>query len=176
VPGPPTPPPRLTVLGPGCAPDAVLGAFPASLRDRVTVVARTGEEGVIDAYRRHDMLVAPSTYEGFGMVVLEAMSQRLPVIATPVGCAPALVADGETGVLVPPRDGAALASAITRLAGDASLRNRLAEAGFQRVRGMTWRATALETLACYERALARGPRPIAPRPDKRAAAAMERGG
>ena len=39
------------------------------------------------AYRRHDVLAWPSTYEGFGMVLLEAMSQRLPVVATPVGCA-----------------------------------------------------------------------------------------
>ena len=45
-------------------------------------------------YRRHDALLFPSTYEGFGMVVIEAMSQRLPVIATPLGCARSLVRDG----------------------------------------------------------------------------------
>ena len=96
----------------------------------------------------------PSTYEGFGMVVLEAMTQRLPVIATPVGAARSLIVDGRSGLLVPPRDGAALADAIGRLMNDASLRLRLAEGAFERVSGMTWTATARHTLEVYARARA----------------------
>ena len=49
-------------------------------------------------YRRHDALLWTSSYEGFGLVLLEAMSQRLPVIATPAGCAATLVRDGQTGI------------------------------------------------------------------------------
>jgi D-inositol-3-phosphate glycosyltransferase len=109
---------------------------------------------VMSAYRRHDALVWPSTYEGFGMVVIEAMSQRLPVIATPVGCATFLVNDGKTGLTVQPRRPDLLAAAIKRMMSDCNLRLRLADAAFDCVKHMTWRRTADETLATYARAIA----------------------
>lgn len=151
-------PPRLTVLGPGVAEEAVLASFAEEARPHVRVLPRADEAEVVRRYRAHDLLVSPSTYEGFGMVLLEAMSQRLPVVATPVGCAPALVRDGETGLRVPPRDPAALAAALRRLLADAGLRRRLAAAAFEQVRGMTWRAAAEQTLEIYESALCRRPR------------------
>lgn len=147
-------PPRLTVLGPGLPEDAVLAAFSERARPLVTVVPRTGEDEVMGHYREHDALVMTSTYEGFGMVVVEAMSQRLPVIATPVGCAPALLAEG-AGILVPPRDPAALAEAARRLLADAPLRRRLGAAAHDRVRGMSWTATARRTVEVYQAALER---------------------
>ena len=55
-------------------------------------------------YRRHDLLICPSTYEGFGLVILEAMSQRLPVVTTAGWIfARSIVRDGQTGRLVPLR-------------------------------------------------------------------------
>lgn len=146
-------PPRLTVLGPGLPEDAVLAAFPERARPLVTVVPRTSEDEVMRHYREHDALVMTSTYEGFGMVIVEAMSQRLPVIATPVGCAPALLADGG-GILVPPRDPAAIAAAARRLLADPVLRRGLGAAAHARVRGMTWTATAQSALDVYEEARA----------------------
>jgi glycosyltransferase involved in cell wall biosynthesis len=104
-------------------------------------------------YRTHDVLLMTSTYEGFGMVVVEAMSQRLPVVATAVGCAPSLLADGRAGVLVPPRDPAAVAAAIRRLMSDPALRRRMGDAGHERVGGMSWTATAEATLRVYESAV-----------------------
>ena len=145
-------PPGLTVLGPGLPEEAVLGAFPDEARRHVTVIPRAGEDEVMRHYRVHDVLVMPSTYEGFGMVAVEAMSQRLPVVATPVGCAPALIRDGETGLLVPSRDPAALASALRRLLADADLRRAIAGRAFETVRGMTWTETARRTLEVYEAA------------------------
>jgi D-inositol-3-phosphate glycosyltransferase len=97
----------------------------------------------------------PSSYEGFGMVVLEAMSQRLPVVATPVGCATMLVRDGETGVTVATRDSGALADALAHMLSDPDLRVRLADAAFQHARTMTWTRTAEATIAVYERARAK---------------------
>jgi glycosyltransferase involved in cell wall biosynthesis len=152
--------PRLTVLGPGLPEGAVLAAFPPEARPRVTVVPRVSEDEVMRHYREHDALVMCSTYEGFGMVVVEAMSQRLPVVATPVGCAPLLVRDGDTGLLVPPRDPAALAAALRRLLGDADLRRRLAERAFAAVRGMTWAATAVRTVEVYDAAIREARRSI----------------
>jgi glycosyltransferase involved in cell wall biosynthesis len=119
----------------------------------VTITGRVPEEQVMDAYRSHDVLAWPSTYEGFGMVVVEAMSQGLPVVATPVGCARTLIDDGRTGLLVEPRDPAALATALARMLADGDLRKRCAAAALARVRTMTWRQTALGTLSVYERAL-----------------------
>jgi glycosyltransferase involved in cell wall biosynthesis len=87
------------------------------------------------------------------MVVVEAMSQRLPVIATSVGGAPALLADG-AGILIPPRDGAAIADAVRRVLHDSALRRRLGDAGHQRVAAMSWTATAERTVECYEAAVA----------------------
>ena len=146
-------PPRLTVLGPGLAEDAVLAAFPAGARPLVTVVPRAPEDEVMRHYREHAVLAVPSTYEGFGMVVVEAMSQRLPVVATPVGCAPLLVGGGRGGILVPPRDPGALAAALRRLLADPALRRAMGGRGFEAVRGMTWRATAERTLQTYAAAI-----------------------
>jgi glycosyltransferase involved in cell wall biosynthesis len=84
------------------------------------------------------------------------MSQRLPVVATSVGCARALVQHDRTGIVVPPRDPAALAAALTRVLADSTLRTRLADAAFETVRDMTWARTAEATLAVYKRARANG--------------------
>jgi glycosyltransferase involved in cell wall biosynthesis len=73
-------------------------------------------------------------------------------VATPVGCAPAVVRDGENGVCVRARDARALAAAARRLMGDALLRERLGNAARDRVKSMTWHATALRTLDAYARA------------------------
>ena len=146
---------KLTVLGGGVPDAAILESFSPDARPRITIVGRVTEPDVMAAYRTHDVLVWPSTYEGFGMVVIEAMSQRLPVVATPVGCARTLVAHGKTGLLVPPRDPAALAAALTDILNDRALRDRLADAAFAQVRDMTWTSTAKRTLASYTRALER---------------------
>ena len=145
----------LTVLGPGVPADDVLRCFPAAARPLVTVVERVPEEQVIQAYRAHDLLVFPSTYEGFGLVVLEAMSQRLPVIATAVGCAASLVADGRTGALVRERDAVGLAGTVARLMDDPVERQRLAANAWSLVQHMSWRDTATRTVAIYRAALGR---------------------
>ena len=144
----------LTVLGPGMPRESVLPAFDPSVRDFVTVIDRAPEERVMAEYRRHDVLAFPSTYEGFGLVVIEAMSQRLPVVATPVGCAASLVRDGETGYRVPPRDGEALASAIARVLDEPERARSVASRARDAVSGLTWRATAERTLGLYRSTLA----------------------
>jgi glycosyltransferase involved in cell wall biosynthesis len=143
----------LTILGGGVSSRDVLAAFPDRTRPHVTVIDRVAEEQVVLEYRRHDLLVFPSTYEGFGLVVLEAMSQGLPVIATPVGCAPDIVRDGDTGVLVPSRDSTALADAVIRLMDSPRDRERIGANGAAAVSAMSWRRTAERTVAAYRRAL-----------------------
>lgn len=143
----------LTVLGPGMPAEQVRSQFPPDVSRHITVLERMPEDGVIEQYRRHDLLVFPSTYEGFGLVVIEAMAQGLPVVATPVGCAASLVRDGVNGRLVPPRDARALASAIRELLEQPGLRARMGAEAARTVADMSWRATAARTIACYRRAL-----------------------
>lgn len=147
-------PVRLTVLGPGVHRETVLAAFAPAVREFVTVIDRAAEDRVMSEYRRHDVLAFPSTYEGFGLVVIEAMSQRLPVVATPAGCAAALVRDGDTGYRVPPRNADALASAILRVLDNPDEARRVASRARDAVSGFTWRATALQTLDLYRSTLA----------------------
>jgi len=100
-----------------------------------------GGERVVLAGRRDDVpallaeadvLALPSWVEGLPLVVLEAMAQATPVVASRVGGIPELVVDGETGLLVPPRDVAALARALDSLLADPAHSRRLGEAGRRR--------------------------------------------
>ena len=144
---------NLTILGGAVAPDIIQSAFPAEARTLLTVVDRVPEDAVMTAYREHDVLAWSSTYEGFGMVIVEAMSQRLPIVATPSGCASSLIHHERTGLSVPPRDGAALAAALERMLSDRDLARRCADAAFEQVRGMTWTRTAERTLEVYRKAM-----------------------
>ena len=83
------------------------------------------------------------------------MAYGRPVVASAVGGLPDLVRDGETGLLVPPRDPAALRAAIERLLGDADLRTRLGIAAREHVRELCdWDHVTAQTIAVYERAVA----------------------
>jgi glycosyltransferase involved in cell wall biosynthesis len=144
---------NLTILGGAVPAETIQSAFPVEARALLTIVDRVPEDAVMAAYREHDVLAWSSTYEGFGMVIVEAMSQRLPVVATPVGCASSLVQHERTGLSVPPRDPAALAAALERMLAERALANRCAEAAFEQVRGMTWTRTAERTLEVYRKAM-----------------------
>jgi glycosyltransferase involved in cell wall biosynthesis len=144
---------NLTILGGGVPAATIRAGFSADAQRSVTVVDRVPEADVIAAYRAHDVMAFTSSYEGFGMVLLEAMTQRLPVVSTPVGCARALVTHERTGLVVPCRDAGALAAALGRMLDDRALRTSLAERAFDSVRDMTWTRSAIATLAVYERAL-----------------------
>lgn len=82
-----------------------------------------------------DLLVLPSRNEGMGRVIVEAQAAGLPVVATRVGGIPDLVADGRTGLLVPPGDPAALAAAVRSLHGDRETFLRMKDATQGRVAG-----------------------------------------
>jgi glycosyltransferase involved in cell wall biosynthesis len=84
----------------------------------------------------------PSEQEGFGIVFLEAMASGLPVVSTTAAAIPEVVLDGQTGLLVPPRDVPALAEALLRLLGDPALVARLRAGGRQHVRRFSWEQVA----------------------------------
>jgi glycosyltransferase involved in cell wall biosynthesis len=106
---------------------------------------------------RASVLVHPVRWEGFGLALLEAMLASLPVVATRVSSIPEIVADGETGVLVPPDDASALAAAVNRVHENPGV---YGERGRARASAeFSVAKMADRTLAVYETALNRtGPR------------------
>ena len=81
-----------------------------------------------------DAFAMPSIWEGFGIVLLEAMAAARPIVASRVATIPEVVEDGETGLLVPPGDAAVLADALAWLADSPAEARAMGEAGRQRLR------------------------------------------
>lgn len=80
-----------------------------------------------------DIFLMPSLWEGFGLVLLEAMSWRIPVIATQVSAIPEIIIPNESGLLVPPENVAALAAALRLLLADRPLRRHIGLTGMDRM-------------------------------------------
>ena len=116
--------------------------------------------GFVSPTRLHELLdraaivACPSRREGFGVVCLEAMAHGRPVVASAVGGLRDLVVDGETGLLVPPRDAPALRAALERLLHDRELRRSLGAAARERARReFGWDAHVERTLDVYAAAV-----------------------
>jgi glycosyltransferase involved in cell wall biosynthesis len=106
-------------------------------------------------YSAADVAVTTPWYEPFGLTPLEAMACGRPVIGSAVGGITFTIKDGETGLLVPPRDPEALAARLQRLLGQPDLRRRMGLAARKRVeREFSWPIVALRTGALYDKTLA----------------------
>jgi glycosyltransferase involved in cell wall biosynthesis len=124
------------------------------IRERVDLRGRVDRRSVPALLRSSDVVVCAPWFESFSLAAVEAMSVGLPVVASAVGGLVDAVVDGETGLLVPPRDPGAIASAIRTLLEDRSLRMRMGGAGARRARAhYTWEAVARSAEAGYERML-----------------------
>lgn len=96
-----------------------------------------------------DLLAAPSRWEGFGLMLVEAMAAGVPIVASDVGGIPDVVR--HAAYLVSPDDPAALADALSRLAGNPSCRTALVEAGRGRAAHFSWDRTASRVAKVYDR-------------------------
>ena len=111
-------------------------------------------EDVPALMRRFDVFVLPSLWEGLPNAALEAQAASRPVVATAVDGTPEAVEDGKTGLLVPPRDPAAMAHAIASLLADPGRRKSMGDAGRERVaRVFGMERMVAETERLYEEAL-----------------------
>jgi glycosyltransferase involved in cell wall biosynthesis len=117
-------------------------------------VRRTGyvsEEQLIGLYNRAELFVYPSTFEGFGLPVIEAMACGTPVLTSNTSALPEIA--GDAAVTVNPYDEDAIGDGLRRLLKDDALRSRLRVAGLLRARDFSWRAVAERTAQAYARAL-----------------------
>jgi glycosyltransferase involved in cell wall biosynthesis len=143
---------RLVLAGiPGWGQEQVAGAVEAlKVGHRVIFTDKVSNLELASLYSRASIFALPSLYEGFGIPLVEAMSFGIPSVA---GSTPALAElGGDATLLVDPKSSEELAEALTRLATDQALRDRLTVASEARAAGYTWSRTARLTRAAYEKA------------------------
>jgi glycosyltransferase involved in cell wall biosynthesis len=118
---------------------------------RVFFTGMRSKDELRDYYGVGDVVVTTPWYEPFGLTPLEAMACGRPVIGANVGGIAFTVAHGETGLLVPPREPAALAKSLAELLGDPQRRDALGRAARRRVEAsFTWPEVAARTAALYD--------------------------
>jgi glycosyltransferase involved in cell wall biosynthesis len=100
-------------------------------------------------YSAASVLAYPSTYEGFGLPILEAFACETPVVTSTASSLPEVA--GDAALLVPPADVEALSSALRRAVEDAALRRQLVAAGLERVKRFSWEKSARQLLGHYQR-------------------------
>ncbi len=116
----------------------------AGVADSVTVTGWIPRGGLVSPYAGALAFIYPSTFEGFGMPVLEAMAASIPVACSDI---PPLREVGADAVLYfDPLDEAGIAAALERIVADTALRATLAKAGPERARKFTWERAAERTL------------------------------
>jgi glycosyltransferase involved in cell wall biosynthesis len=118
---------RAVIAGDGDAAPYRAEVARLGLAERVTFPGWLGEGETHEHLARAAMLVLPSEAEGLPMAVVEAFAWGVPVISTPVGSTPDILHDGVEGLMIPVGDAEALAKAMERLLGDASLRRQLGD-------------------------------------------------
>jgi glycosyltransferase involved in cell wall biosynthesis len=143
---------RLTIVGPTdrsaeATRDLNTAIAETGLASRITIAGALSESQLAALYATADLFVMSSLYEGYGMVLAEAMARGLPIVCTTGGAAADTVPDG-AGLKVPPGDQAALANAIDKVLRDTGLRRRMADAAWSAAQSLPrWEDTAARIAA-----------------------------
>ena len=145
---------RLIIVGPGkLDPASERTIAERGLRD-VELVGGVPYDKLPGYYRSADIFCSPATgSESFGIVLLEAMAAGRPIVASHIPGYASVVQDGMEGLLVPPKDEATLAAALTRLIEQPELRRELGRQGCVRAQGYAWPRVAAQVNAYYHRLL-----------------------
>ena len=126
----------------------------AGLADRITLVGPVSQERLADLYASADAFLLASLYEGYGMVLAEAMARGLPIVCTTGGAAAETVPD-DAAIKVPPGDERAFAVGVKRVLQDADLRQRMAAPP-----GRPAESAALAGYGAHHRRRHQGGRPV----------------
>ena len=134
--------------------------IPPTIRERVVMLGNVPHDRLPEVHAACDVFCAPATgRESFGIVLVEALSSGLPVVATDIPGYREVVRDGVDGLLVPPGDPGAVARAAQRLLEDSDLSKRLSDAGRQTAHRYSWDTVGGEIEAVYEEVIAGKPHP-----------------
>lgn len=147
---------RLVLVGSGPLEDPVRSQV-ADLRLTERVLFTGSRSDVVELLPGFDVFVLSSSVEGLPVALLEAMAAGVPTVVTRVGGIPEVVEDRESGLLVPPRDPAALADGLLRLLADEALRARMAERARARAQDFDIRGVVQRVEDVYDRVLGTDP-------------------
>jgi glycosyltransferase involved in cell wall biosynthesis len=137
--------------------ELILTALSPAERERIVRRDNFAEEEKPDLFAACDVFAYPSRYESFGMAFVEAWAAGKPVVGCNAGAVPSVVSDGVDGLLVPVADAASLGQALLRLLRSPALRQRLGQAGRQKVQQRyTWEIVTRRWREVYERVLSSG--------------------
>ena len=128
------------------------------LDDCISYLGKPSKKTLIQIYNAADLLVAPSTYEGFGITVLEAMACGLPVISANVTSLPEVV--GDAAILVNPLDVNSIAQSVEKIFTSSQVRDELIKKGAKRAAQFTWQNTAEQVAQTYESLLNKVPEKV----------------
>jgi glycosyltransferase involved in cell wall biosynthesis len=113
---------------------------------------------VLEEISRQDVMVFPSLFEGFGLVILEAMAAGVPVVTTSNGGGPELISDGEDGFIVPIRDVEAIAERLELLLHDPERLSAMSHAALLKTRQHTWSSYRQRLAGVVQQAVTRNAR------------------
>lgn len=121
----------------------------SGMGQKVVFVGKAGEKELLEAYQACEMLVLPSEWEAFGVVLVEAMAAGKPVIGSNRGAIPRIVQNGENGFVVPFGDAVKLKEKISLLLKDKKLAARMGAAGKKFAQQFSWHKVARDTEKVY---------------------------
>lgn len=131
--------------------DYLQGLVPPEMRDNVEFTGPLPHHTIVDHLQDAAVFALPSLSEALGIPIVEAMACGVPTVTTCAGGMPEVTLNGETGYIVPPAQPERLATAIIKLLGDQSLRQRMGEAGQRHAaENFTWDKAAETIMQCYE--------------------------
>lgn len=145
----------LTLFGVGMPAEAVRREFDERVRSRVHVELSLTPRELAARLERFAVLLFPTRYEGFGIVVSEAMARGLAVVTTRTGAGADLIRDGQNGLIVPVGAPRETKSAVARLLDDDSFRLDVARAAVTLASDLTWSRAAEELVSTYRQTMAR---------------------
>jgi glycosyltransferase involved in cell wall biosynthesis len=141
-------PHHLVMVGRDATPDDdLVRRTPGLDLRRLRRIEQVDQAELARLYRQADLFLFPSTCEGFGLPVLEAMASGVPLVTSTASSLPEVA--GQAALLVDPHDVTGLAAAMVHVLADRALHTRLRDAGLARAAQFTWRAAAEQTLAVY---------------------------
>ena len=123
----------------------------SNLSKRIISLGWLSTAALHDAYQEAEMFVLPSSYEGFGLPVLEAMASGTPVVASDAGSLPEVA--GDAAILCKSGNYGMFADAMVNILRDRNLRNTMIQNGIKHASKFSWKSTAQKTLEVYERTM-----------------------